>query len=300
MLGSIRAPVECACRAQRRHVVRAERRHGDAAEQAAVEPGDVVHAEQAAVLHRLEQRLQLRAQPRRLDAHADQPLEQPLRQQADVLGKEAEQALRQEVADLAARHAGAAQPLGGGGEGARRLLGDVAVAARRAEALRVGPQCAQQLLRFGLRQLLERDHMALARRAGEVGVDLDALAIAHDEQRRALQWQRVHHQLAQRAFKAAAPAPCIPRRSGPSARRRRSRRCGRARCRCASRRARSSRRSRIARLGHAEQAAQVDEVRLRAGPFVEPGGRSARLPLGDELACRQRHWPSPRRLRRRG
>lgn len=36
-------------------------------------------------------------------------------------------------------------------------------------------------------------------------------------------------------------------------------------------------------LGHAEQAAQVDEVRLRAGTLRQFGGRAAGAPLADEV-----------------
>ncbi|MGL6113188.1 MAG: hypothetical protein ACRC2B_24110, partial [Rubrivivax sp.] len=52
--------------------------------------------------------------------------------------------------------------------------------------------------------------MALAGRAVEVGVDLDAQPVADDQQRRVFQRQRVNHQLAQRGVERLARRLVLP------------------------------------------------------------------------------------------
>ena len=195
---------------ERGHVGQRQRRHGHRLEQPAVEPGDVVHAKQAAAAHRGQQRIKLHAQAVRADVDAHQPLKQPLGQQAHVLGKKAEHALRQKMAHLAGRRTGGAQPLGGGGKGAGGVLGDLAVAAPGFEVVWVGPQRAQGVLGVGAGQVVQRDDMALTRRAGEMAVDLDAQPVAHHQQRRVVQRQRVHHQLLERTVQAFAGGLVFP------------------------------------------------------------------------------------------
>ena len=103
--------------------------------------------------------------------------------------------------------------------------------------------------------------MLLARHAGEMGVHLDALAVADHQQRRVLQRQRVHHQLLQRAFEAAARRlvfpgevalqPHVGKAVGAAA--------GAAGLAEATLEAVGLR---VAWFGHAKHAAQVDEMRL--------------------------------------
>ena len=127
---------------------------------------------------------------------ADQSLEHAAWQQAHVFGEEAEQALRQEVADLFRRVACSAQAFRRGGERLRGQFGDLPVRSGRAEALGGFEAAAQQFALRRVGQFGERDHMAFARCAVEMGVDLDAQPVAHDQQRRVLERQRVNHQLA--------------------------------------------------------------------------------------------------------
>ena len=84
MLGSMALQSSAAALRSAATSMRVERRHLDVREQAAVEPGDALDAEQAALAHGVEQR---RAGARRsaagsMRAVADQPLEQAGRQQA--------------------------------------------------------------------------------------------------------------------------------------------------------------------------------------------------------------------------
>jgi hypothetical protein len=280
--GVDRAPVHRRGGLERRHVGRVQRRHGDGLEQPAVEPGQVVHAEQAAVAHGLEQAGELAAQPLGRDHHTHQPLEQPLGQQPHVLGKEAEQALRQEVAHLLGRHPGRAQPRRGAGKGLRRRFGDVAVAAPRAPGVRLGPQCAQALAQLRIGQVGQRKHVALTGRAGEVRVHLDAQPVAHHQQRRVLQRQGVEHQLLQRLLQAA-PGPLVLPGEVP-AQPDVGKAIGARRCAAGlDQPALEAIVLRIRRLRHAEQAAEVDEMRLRAGPLIELVRGAAGAPLADEV-----------------
>ena len=65
-------------------------------------------------------------------------------------------------------------------------------------------------------------------RAGEVGVDLEALEVADDEQRRVLERLAVLVAAGGRRPRGPCACPCTPRRSGRASRRRRSRRRRRA------------------------------------------------------------------------
>ncbi len=266
------APVQAAGGAQRGQVVGGQGRHVDGGEQATVEPGHVVHAEQAAALHRGKERTQLRAQPLGRHPRLHQAFEEPAGQQAHVFGEEAEHALGEEVAHLRRRHAGGAQPLCAAGEGARGGLGDVAVGLARPVLLGREPQRAQALAHLGPGDVLQRKGVALAGRAGEVGVDLDALAVADDEQRRALQRQRVHHELPERALQAAprglvfpgevAAQPDVGKAVG-------ARTSFQDSATGLAHAALEAVALGVGRLGHAEHAAQVDEMGLRAGAFAQ-------------------------------
>ena len=285
------APVQRAGGLQGDQVGSGQRRHLDLREQATVEPGHVVDAEQAAVAHGCKQRLQLRAQALGCGLHAHQAFEQARGQQAHVLGEEAEHALGEEVADLRRRHAGLVQALGGAGEGARGFLGDVAVAAARLVAVRRLPQSAQALLHLGPDDVFQSEGMALAGRAGEVGVNLDAQAVADHQQRRVFQRQRVHHQLAQRAFQALARGFVLPRKVAlePDV----GKAIGAPAATGLRQAALEAVALGVARFFHAKNAAQVDEVSLRAGTLVQARRRPARAPLGNEIARLHRRVSAP-------
>ncbi|MEO8124093.1 MAG: hypothetical protein ABI633_08595, partial [Burkholderiales bacterium] len=63
----------------------------------------------------------------------------------------------------------------------------------------------------GVAELLERDDVALARRAVEVGVDLDPQPVADDEQRRVVERERIRHQLPERGVERLARRLVLPR-----------------------------------------------------------------------------------------
>ena len=112
------APVQVGSAAQLGQVGRGEGWHGDGLEQAAVEPRNVVHAIQAAVLHGGEKLREALGQPLgRGLLVVEQPLKHAAGQQAHVFGKEAEHTLREEVAGHGRRGAVGAQPLGHAGKG---------------------------------------------------------------------------------------------------------------------------------------------------------------------------------------
>ena len=278
-----RAPVERGSVAQRSHIQRAQARHLGALEQAAVEPRDAVGTEEATVAHRREEALQAAPQDLGLGrAVADQALEDALGQQAHVFGEEAEEALGQQVRGHVGRHTGGAQSLGRGREGVRRFLGDLPIGAPGLEAFGRAEAAPQQLALGRVAELFEPHHMALAGRAVEVGVNLDAQAVADDQQRRVVERERVRHQLAQCGVERLAGGLVLP--------------CEVAALEdigVAAAPARLGVETQHAFLEHivvaalgrgcAEHGAEFDEVLLRALLFVERVSRAAWAPTGDEV-----------------
>ena len=138
----------------------------------------LVRAEHAAIAHGFEQPLELVSKLLWRHVHAHDPFKQSCGQQVHVLGEEAEEALAEEVGRLGRRHARSSQPIGGLGKGARGLLGDFAVGLAGLEARRFGEQPSQLELNIRPAQVFEPDDVALARVPREVGMNLDAKAIA--------------------------------------------------------------------------------------------------------------------------
>jgi hypothetical protein len=144
----------------------------------------------------------------------------------------------------------------------------------RAQFRRIGEHPFEQLALVGVGQIIDADFARLVRVAGEGGVDDDALTVAHDEQRRVLQFQRVVGELLERGVEIApgllvfpAEVAALPH-VGPAV--------------AAARLLRAALEAvvvRVARLVHAKQLAQVVEMRLRAGAF----GERVVLPGGDEV-----------------
>jgi len=133
-----RAPVERGGLAQLGHVRHFEPRHFDARKQPAVEPGQVVGPVEAAVTHGGKELLQALGEAFAAEvAVAHEALEHAPGQQAHVFGKEAKQALREEVRHRVGVVAAAAQLLGQGGKALRGGFGDGAVGELRAKARRV-------------------------------------------------------------------------------------------------------------------------------------------------------------------
>ena len=88
-------------------------------------------------------------------------------------------------------------------------------------------------------QVGQRERVEPGRRVREIGVDLEAVEVADDEERRVVQRLAVAAAAAGRPPRGPCACPCTPRRSGPASRRRRSRRRRRP-CRRPSRRRTSS------------------------------------------------------------
>ena len=124
----------------------------------------------------------------------EQVHEAVLGQQLDVLRKHGEERTHEEGGDGFGAVAGSFQRSGEAAEAPRDIAGDAGAAARGVERLRIGPREAEGLAHVGVRQPGEQDAVALrvgerdvgAAGAGELGVELDAVADIHDdEQRRA-------------------------------------------------------------------------------------------------------------------
>jgi hypothetical protein len=185
------------------------------------------------------------------------------------------------VAHLLGRHARGAQPLGGGGKGACGVFGDVAVGAGGLVAVGHRPQRAQALLHVGAGDVFQRIGMALAGRAGEVRVHLDVLAVADHQQRRVFQRQRIAHQLLQRCAQALAGGLVLPREvpAHPHVGKAVGALGGTAGL---GNPALEAVGVGVGRLGHAQHAAQVDEVGLRPGTFVQRMRGASHGPFADE------------------
>ena len=160
------------------------------------------------------------------------------------------------------------------GKAAGGVGGDVEHRAAGAEFFGVGEQPAQLLQVLRRADVFEADGVRLARGAGEVGVDLGERAVAHYQQGRVVEGQRVGHELAQRAGQVTAGAFVLPAEvpahphvgpamPGPGARG-------------------ATLEAVVVGVGgggHAEHRAQVEKESLGAGAF----GERVVLPLGDEL-----------------
>ncbi|MBS0291314.1 MAG: hypothetical protein JSS01_02170 [Proteobacteria bacterium] len=211
---------------------------------------------------------------------AHQALEHAPGQQAHVFGKEAEQALGEEVRHRVGRMAAPAQLLGQGGKAARGGFGDVAVGGARAKAGGVKPQAAQQLAFVGLVELVHAHGVGFARVAVELGVDADLEAVAHHQKRRIAQRQAVLLQLAQGGVEVLAGGLVLPgevvaqKHVGKAARLAQDERLALEHVFAGDLGA--------AGLGHFEQFAQVQEVALRALLFVQVRAGAAGAPFGDE------------------
>jgi len=169
------------------------------------------------------------------------------------------------------------QALGEIGKARGGLGGDVLRGAAGTEALGCLPRPAQALADLGVAQVLQLEDVAFAGRAGEMGVDFDALAVADDEQRRVVQRQRVGHELAQRGGQVAPRGLVFPGEAaalphvGPAVF------------------AAGFFQAALEAVGlgvggfwHIQEPAQVDEMRLRAGALGQAVGRAAGGPFGDE------------------
>ena len=173
-----------------------QRQHAVVVEQAAVEVGNLVHAEPAARAHGREKLAQLRVEGRWLAAGAlHQPAKQPVGQQPHVLGEEAEEQADQEVGHGRRGVAGRAQPVGQLRELAGHALRDPLRRLGALEMARVaedGPQAGQPL---GRQQVVQGQRRGLVEPVDEVGVDDDGREVGDHQQGRVVQRLAVLQQL---------------------------------------------------------------------------------------------------------
>ena len=279
-------PVEQRRLVHRPQLLAREGQHLRAVEQAPVEPLHPLVAEVAprfALRHPPEQLGQAPRELLRIGApRLDHPGQDALRQQAHILGEEAEQHAVEEVRDrlgvVAAIMHRARDPGEAGGRGPRHLVGRLPRPQRR----RLGHHRAQhaQRLRRALPaggQVVERHAVDAGPGVGEVGVDLDAVHVAHHQQGRILQRLAVVEQLAIGGRQVAARPLVLPAEVAPlpdvgpalaAARPRRPR----------LERVAPPRRVRLVGRRHAQQPAEVDEVLLRRGALAS----GVLTPLGHE------------------
>ena len=245
-------------------------------EQAAVKPGDVVVAVFAvALLHGGEQFFDAADGLVGVAAGVFQEVgEDAGGEQLLVFGEHAEQALDEEVGDFLAVLSSPAHGGGELGELACSLGGDCCGGLLRAQLFGVGEDPFEELPGFRFGQLLDADFARFVRVAGEASVDDDAFAVTDDEQRRVVELQGVVGELLEGGTEVAAgllvfPAEVIALPDvGPA--------IAAAGLFGAAFEAITFR---VARLGDAEQVAEVVEMGLRPGPL----GELVVLPQGDEL-----------------
>ena len=120
---------------------------------------------------------------------ARQPIDQVLGQDAGILGEHREQQAIEEVRNRVRVVAAGAEGRGQSGEVLGGALGQLLAQARRAQALGIGEDGAQDAQRFARvgRQIVEGEAIDPRHGVGEVGVDLEAGEVAHDQQRRVAQ-----------------------------------------------------------------------------------------------------------------
>ena len=259
-----------------------KRQRVDHFEEAAVEIRDVFQREVAALLHGGEEFAQAAVELLAIGlALVEQAFEEAARQEFGILGEEAEQALGEEMGDLLlALAAGVpgAQAAGEFGEGAGGFVGDLAVVAAGAEAFRRFEQPRELLPVFRRADVLDAEGVHLGRGAGEVGVDLDQAAVGNNQQRRVVERQRVGHQLLEGFFEVGPGGLVFPREAvalpdiGPAV--------------IAAGAVGATLEAvvfGVSWLGLAEQFAEVEEMRLRAGTLGQCVGAAAGLPFGDEF-----------------
>src|SRR5262249_45111425 len=113
-----------------------------------------------------------------------QPGEQLAFQEADVLGEHAEHQLHEEAGGAVRVDLAVAQVVGQGGELLGDVLGDVVGRLGRLEDVGYGEDVLEQLKVGRLAEMVEVEAVDLLGGVGEVGVNLETLKVADDEQRR--------------------------------------------------------------------------------------------------------------------
>ena len=173
-----------------------QRDHVGVGEQAAVEPEDDVAAVDAALGHGLEQRLQQPGEHCRIGlAGVQQLAEQARRQQHGILAEHAEHELHEEVGRPQRLDALVPHAVGQFGESLGRLDRNRLAGDARLERVGIGEDPAEDVQIGGVRQPGQVEDVDLLGGAGEIRVDLEAVHVADDHQRRVLQGLAVQLQL---------------------------------------------------------------------------------------------------------
>jgi len=179
------APVEARGGEEAADLVLGEREDALGGEEVAVEAADDVGAEVAAAGHGGEELGDLAAEALGVVAGiVDEAAEELVREQADVLGKHAEDEAVEEVGDSLGREGAVAQRLGDLADVARGVLGDGLAGDSRLELVGFEEDGAEDLEAARGAEVVELDGVDALRGVGEVGVDDDAVHVADDEERR--------------------------------------------------------------------------------------------------------------------
>jgi hypothetical protein len=178
-------PVERGRRGQPAQLFPLQRHDVDRSEKAAVESGDPLQVERAAVAHRFQEGLHLSRELVRVPGAEVKELgEDAFGQQADVFGKEAEEELDEEVRGTLRLDAAGVEGAGQRAEAGRGLFGHGLDGDIRFQAVGIAKDTAQDVEIFGLIELVDREGVLALGGAGEVGVDFEALQVGDDEDRR--------------------------------------------------------------------------------------------------------------------
>ena len=212
-----RRPVQRRCRMQRVQIGRFQRQTILVIEQPAVEPGNPFKPESPTLAHRSKQiagqTWKVRRRPSRF---LHQRAEQPIRQQPDVLGEQAEQQPGHEMRDRLRRMTALAQALRQTAQQRRGGLRHCLPRPGRLQPLRFQKRPAQEIQPGGIGQIVQRQPMGGVDRVREIGVNLNRLHVRDDQQHRVFQRQGVLLQLPKRRRQILVFALVLPGETMPA------------------------------------------------------------------------------------
>ena len=276
-------PVEIRRRQHRVDVGRVERQRLPVVEQPAVEPRHRLEPDPSARRHHPEEGAgQFREMPGGAPRLLQHARERVVRQQPDVVGERAEDEPVDEVRHGARVVAALPQALRDRREGRRRPLGERLPGLAGPQPLGAGERMPEQVAGARVGEVVEIEVVNAADAVGPVGADAEAHQIGDDQQRRVLQGQGVLPELLEGGVKVCAAALVFPGEVvtfpdvGPAV-------AAGVLAGAALEAVGLAGGIRLGRGRLAEQPADVDEVLLRGGAFLQRG-RGA--PLGDELVRR--------------
>ncbi len=265
----------------------------DVLEQVAVEVLDAPDAEAAAGGHLVEEFLDGGGELLGLVAVLAENLGQrAVGQQAHVLGEEAEDHAVEKACDLVGVEAAAAKAVGDLGEALGGLPRDALAGHAGLQLARVVEDGPHDLKVVGLLEVEQADVVDLGHRRGEVGVDHDAVHVAHAQERGVAEGFAVSEELVVGGFEVLVLAFVLEGEEvllphvGPAV-------AAAVLGGAALEREPFALGIGVGRLGVVEQLAQVEEVLLRAGAL-----REVRLLPLDEETGDVHAWRLPRRRQR--